>query len=230
MNLKEIDLFLKHNSDEKARKFSASLIPGANLLGVKLPVLRKLAAEIAKGDWEEFFLYAPEEYTEYVMLKGFLLGHIKDIKTLLKYLKLYISKINNWAVCDSPLSSLKLIKKHQAEVWRFIQPYVKDKREYYARAAACLLMDFFVDEVYIDRTLLALREIKAEGYYRQMAVAWAVSVCYVKFPEKTESLLKNNDFDDFTHNKAISKIRDSFRVSKEDKERLKSLRRKRRSF
>lgn len=230
MNLKEIDLFLKQNSDEKARKFSASLIPGANLLGVKLPVLRKLAAEIAKGDWEEFFLYASEEYTEYVMLKGFLLGHIKDIKTLLKYLKLYIPKINNWAVCDSPLSSLKLIKKHQAEVWRFIQPYVKDKREYYARAAACLLMDFFVDEVYIDRTLLALREIKAEGYYRQMAVAWAVSVCYVKFPEKTESLLKNNDFDDFTHNKAISKIRDSFRVSKEDKERLKSLRRKRRSF
>lgn len=230
MNLKEIDLFLKQNSDEKARQFSASLIPGANLLGVKLPVLRKLAAEIAKGDWEEFFLYASEEYTEYVMLKGFLLGHIKDIKTLLKYLKLYIPKINNWAVCDSPLSSLKLIKKHQAEVWRFIQPYVKDKREYYARAAACLLMDFFVDEVYIDRTLLALREIKAEGYYRQMAVAWAVSVCYVKFPEKTESLLKNNDFDDFTHNKAISKIRDSFRVSKEDKERLKSLRRKRRSF
>ncbi|MGN0022447.1 MAG: DNA alkylation repair protein [Elusimicrobiaceae bacterium] len=230
MNLKETDLFLKQNSDEKARKFSASLIPGANLLGVKLPVLRKLAAEIAKGDWEEFFLYAPEEYTEYVMLKGFLLGHIKDIKTLLKYLKLYIPKINNWAVCDSPLSSLKLIKKHQAEVWRFIQPYVKDKREYYARAAACLLMDFFVDEVYIDRTLLALREIKAEEYYRQMAVAWAVSVCYVKFPEKTESLLKNNDFDDFTHNKAISKIRDSFRVSKEDKERLKSLRRKRRSF
>lgn len=226
MDLKEIESFLRDHSDEKARRFSASLIPGANLLGVKLPVLRKLAAEIYKGGWEEFFLSAPEEYTEYVMLKGFLLGHIKDIKILLKYLKLYIPKINNWAVCDSPLSSLKLIKKHQAEVWRFIQPYIKDKREYYARAAACLIMDFFVDEVYIDKALLALRRIKAEGYYRKMAVAWALSVCYVKFPEKTESLLADNDLDDFTHNKAISKIRDSFRVGKEAKERLKSLRRK----
>lgn len=219
-------MFLEQNSEAKMRDFSAPLIPGAKLLGVRTPVLRKLAAQIAKENWEEFFLSAPEEYSEYVMLKGFLLGHIKDVKTLFKYLNLYIPKISNWAECDGPISGLKLVKKHQAETWDFIRPYIKDKREYHARAAACMLMDFFTDEFYIDETLKALCEIKAEGYYRQMAVAWALSVCYVKFPEKTEALFKTDKLDVFTHNKAISKIRDSYRVSAAAKERLKSLRRK----
>ncbi len=227
MHIKEINAFLKENAEPKFRDFSASLIPceGGKLLGVRLPTLRKLSAKIAKGDWEDYFLNAPEVYIEHIMLKGFLLGHIKDIDVLLKYLKLYIPKINNWAVCDSPLCSLKLIRKHQEKVWAFLQNYIEDKREFYARAAACLLMCFFVDDKYIDGTLLALSKIKAEGYYRQMGVAWAISVCYVKFPAKTEEFLKKRTLDVFTHNKAISKIRESFRVNKADKERLQALKR-----
>lgn len=227
MNIKEIDDFLKENAEPEFRDFSASLIPagGGKLLGVRLPVLRKLSAKIAKGDWEDYFLHAPEVYTEHTMLKGFLLGYIKDIDVLLQYLKLYIPKINNWAVCDSPLSGLKLIRKHQEKVWSFLQDYIEDKREFYARAAACLLMCFFVDDKYIDETLLALSRMKAEGYYRQMGVAWAISVCYVKFPAKTEEFLKEKTLDVFTHNKAISKIRESFRVGKADKERLQALKR-----
>lgn len=227
MHIKEINAFLKENAEPKFRDFSASLIPceGGKLLGVRLPTLRKLSAKIAKGDWEDYFLNALEVYIEHIMLKGFLLGHIKDIDVLLKYLKLYIPKINNWAVCDSPLCSLKLIRKHQERVWVFLQDYIEDKREYYARAAACLLMCFFVDDKYIDGTLLALSKIKAEGYYRQMGVAWAISVCYVKFPAKTEEFLKKRTLDVFTHNKAISKIRESFRVNKADKERLQALKR-----
>ncbi|WP_428066059.1 DNA alkylation repair protein [Candidatus Proelusimicrobium volucris] len=227
MHIKEINAFLKENAEPEFRDFSASLIPceGGKLLGVRLPILRRLAAQIAKGDWEDYFLKAPEVYTEHIMLKGFLLGHIKDIDVLLKYLKLYIPKINNWAVCDSPLCSLKLIRKHQERVWVFLQDYIEDKREFYARAAACLLMCFFVDDKYIDGTLLALSKIKAEGYYRQMGVAWAISVCYVKFPAKTEEFLKKRTLDVFTHNKAISKIRESFRVNKADKDRLQALKR-----
>ena len=227
MHIKEINAFLKENAEPKFRDFSASLIPceGGKLLGVRLPILRRLAAQIAKGDWEDYFLKAPEVYTEHIMLKGFLLGHIKDIDVLLKYLKLYIPKINNWAVCDSPLCSLKLIRKHQERVWVFLQDYIEDKREYYARSAACLLMCFFVDDKYIDGTLLALSKIKAEGYYRQMGVAWAISVCYVKFPAKTEEFLKKRTLDVFTHNKAISKIRESFRVNKAEKDRLQALKR-----
>ena len=90
---------------------------------------------------------------------------------------------------------------------------------------------FIVKEGYMwDRVLEILGKVHHEGYYVKMAAAWAVSVCYVKFPEKTEVFLRKNLLDDFTHNKAIQKIRESYRVSKEDKERLKELRRERVSY
>lgn len=88
------------------------------------------------------------------------------------------------------------------------------------------LLDFFVQEAFIDRILNCFSDIHHEGYYVKMAVAWAVSVCYVKFPEKTEDFLLKNTLDDFTHNKAIQKIRESYRVSKEEKERLNQWKRK----
>ena len=226
MDINKINLLLKQNSDEKYRKFASALVPNAKMLGVRLPILRKIAKDISAQNWQEYFFNSPENYLERVMLKGFLLGYIKDISLLLKYLKLYIPKINNWSVCDSPLSSLKLIKKHQREVWEFLQPYLKDKREFYARAAACLLMFYFVDMNYIKDTLKALSKIKAKGYYSKMGVAWALSVCYVKFPKETEPYLTQNIFDIETHNKAIDKIRDSLRVNPQDKARLKTLKRK----
>lgn len=226
MEIKEINAFLKENSEAKFAQFSAPLIPGAKVLGVRLPVLRKFAAKLAKENWQDFFLNGPEEYTEHIMLKGFLLSHIKDIDLLLKYLKLYIPKIDNWAVCDSPLSSLKLIKKHRSLVWDFIRPYIKDEREFYARSAACLMMYFFIEREYIALVLKSLESIKAEGYYSRMGVAWALSMCYIKFPQETEALLKRNTLDIFTHNKTISKIKDSFRVSKADKLRLEGLKRR----
>ena len=93
------------------------------------------------------------------------------------------------------------------------------------------MLDFFINEEYIDQVLEILGKVRHEGgYYVKMAAAWAVSVCYVKFPEKTEVFLRKNLLDDFTHNKAIQKIRESYRVSKEEKERLKELRRERVSY
>ena len=226
MDINKINLLLKANAEETYCKFSSALVPNCRMLGVRLPILRKIAKDISAQDWQYYFLNSPEDYLEQVMLKGFLLGYIKDIGLLLKYLKLYIHKINNWSVCDSPLSSLKLIKKHQKEVWLFLQPYLKDNREFYGRSAACLLMDYFIDETYIKNTLEALSKIKAQGYYSKMGVAWALSVCYVKFPEETEFYFRENIFDIETHNKAIDKINDSLRVSRQAKDRLKTLKRK----
>ena len=99
-------------------------------------------------------------------------------------------------------------------------------QEYEIRFAVVCLLDFFIQEDFIDRILSFFSSIHHDGYYVKMAIAWAVSVCYVKFPEKTESFLLQNTLDDFTHNKAIQKIRESFRVSKEKKEKLKQWKRK----
>lgn len=85
---------------------------------------------------------------------------------------------------------------------------------------------FFYPLTYIEQVLDLLLQVHHEGYYVKMAVAWAISVCYVKFPKKTESVFEENLLDDFTHNKSIQKIRESYRVPKESKERLQKMRRK----
>ena len=87
------------------------------------------------------------------------------------------------------------------------------------------MMNHFVDEEHIEEILSICNEIRHEGYYAKMAVAWALQVCYVKFPKKTRQLLENNSMDDFTHNKAIQKIRESYQVSREEKEELGRLKR-----
>jgi 3-methyladenine DNA glycosylase AlkD len=111
-------------------------------------------------------------------------------------------------------------------MWNFIQPYLKSDQEFYVRFAVVVLLDFYIDEAYITRVLYALDKIKHSGYYVKMAVAWSVSVCYIKFPEITMVYLKNNSLDDFTYNKSLQKITESFRVDNEIKLVIKRMKRK----
>ena len=94
------------------------------------------------------------------------------------------------------------------------------KHEYEIRFALVSMLNHFVTEEYIDRLLDRLNHINSDAYYVQMAAAWAVSVCYIKFPEKTTLFLQTDTMDTFTHNKSIQKIRESYRVSKEEKDKL----------
>ena len=139
-----------------------------------------------------------------------------------------VPRIDNWAVCDTFCGDLKFAdrEENRRRVWEFLQSYLSDDREYFLRFGVVMIMDHYIDVSHIDSILKILAGIHHEGYYVKMAVAWALSMCYVAFPQKTEALIKNNRMDDFTHNKTIQKIRESYRVSKEDKERLKGLKRK----
>lgn len=89
-----------------------------------------------------------------------------------------------------------------------------------------MLLDFYINDEYIDKVLKLLDNVNHPGYYAKMAVAWAVSICYIKFPEKTMDYLKNNNLDDFTYNKSLQKICESLRVDKETKKIIKAMRRK----
>lgn len=119
----------------------------------------------------------------------------------------------------------KFMKKDMDLWFEYLMKYLDSTQEYELRFAIVSLLDYFVTENYIERVLRILGDVKHEAYYVKMAVAWAVSVCYVKFPELTWDLLAGNQLDDITHQKSIQKIRESFRVSKEEKERLNTLRR-----
>ncbi|GGH23680.1 DNA alkylation repair protein [Paenibacillus segetis] len=215
-------------AEEDYQKFSASLIPNINnVLGVRIPLLRNLAKQIVKGDWRTYLEHADQDYFEEVMLQGIVIGYIKaDIEEILQYVRDFVPKIDNWSVCDSFCVGLKFVKTNRARVWDFLQPYLMSGKEYEIRFGVVMLLDYYIDEEYIERVLQCLDRINHEGYYVKMAVAWAVSICYVKLPEPTMTFLKGNSLDDFTYNKALQKITESYRVDQETKTIIRSMKRK----
>lgn len=214
--------------DEKYRQFHSKLVPGTdNIVGVRLPRLRDLAKRLAKDDWRACILSTKDDYYEEIMLQGLLIGYAKtDIEEILRYIASFVPKINNWAVCDTFCNSLKITKKHMEQVWKFLQPYLTSHEEFEMRFGVVMLLTFYIEDKYIDRVLERLDRAKHEGYYVKMAVAWAISICFVKFPKKTMAYLRKNTLDDFTYNKALQKITESFRVDKETKVRIRSMKRK----
>lgn len=215
-------------ADEDYQKFSARLLPNIdNVIGVRLPLLRKLARKIAQGDWRRYMATAASEYFEEIMLQGMVIGYVKtDIEEILSYVADFIPKIDNWSVCDSFCTGLKFTNDYKERVWQFLQPYLISRQEYEIRFSVVMLLKFYIDDEYTDRVLELLDNIKHEGYYAKMAVAWAVSICFVKLPQPTMTYLKNNTLDDFTYNKALQKITESYQVDKETKDLIRSMKRK----
>lgn len=219
---------LFHHAEEEYRKFQSSLIPGEErLLGVRLPYLRELAKEIAKKDWREYLHTAENEYYEEILLQGLVIGYAKaNPDETLEYAARFIPKIANWAICDSFCSGLKMAKKYPQPVWEFIQPYLRSKEEFDLRFAIVMMLLYFIQDEFIDEVISNLDGVDHNGYYVKMSVAWAISVCYVKYPGKTLAYLKNNNLDDFTFNKSLQKILESYRVDPQAKEIIRSMKRK----
>lgn len=222
--------------DEKYRSFNSSLVPGdmAPMLGVRMPKLREIAKEIAREEGRKYIkaIVAMEKetttYHEEHLLHGMVIGYLKcGIDERAELLDEFVPVIDNWAVCDSSCMTYKFMKKDMDYWFKYLLKYLESNREYEIRFAVVSFLDYFISEEYIREILKILGSIKHEGYYVKMAVAWAVSVCYVKFPERTWELLEGNELDDFTHQKSIQKIRESFCVPKEEKDRLLTLRRSR---
>lgn len=214
-------------ADEEYQKFSSGLIPNAhNILGVRLPQLRSIAKDIAKHDWATYLDSAHDDYFEEVMLQGMVIGYIKaDIEEVLSRAEAFIPKINNWSVCDSFCITLKCAKKYPDQVWEFLQPYLQSDKEYDIRFAVVMLLNYYVDEAYIHAVLEKLDQIQHDGYYVKMAVAWAISICFIKYPEITMPYLQHNHLDKDTYNKALQKIVESNRISPEMKQTIRSMKR-----
>ena len=213
--------------DKKYQEFQKGLCPGVvNIIGVRIPELRKLAKELLKH-------YSPKEllenindnYYEELMLQGMVIGGAKeDINTILKYVKEFVPKIDNWAVCDTFCTSLKITKKYKKEMWKFIQEYLKSDKEFELRFAIVMILGYFIDEKYLEKDFKIFNNIKSDKYYVKMALAWAISICVIKYYDRSIKYLeKEAILDDFTYNKAIQKARESYRLSKEQKDFLNTL-------
>ncbi len=198
-----------------------------NIIGIRVPVLREYAKNLLKKySIETIFGNLDNEYYEEILLKGMLIGLSKlDLKTRLKYIQEFVPQIDNWAVCDITCAGLKFIKNNQEVMWEFIQKCLQSEKEFEIRFAVVIMLDFYINEKYIEKVLKEADRIKHEGYYVKMAVAWAISICYIKFPEITHKYLECNNLDDFTYNKAIQKIIESYRVNDKQKQILKGMKR-----
>ena len=215
-------------SEEKYKTFNDSLIPGGRQsFGVRMPHLRGMAKAICAGDWEGFLQICPSDHHEHRVLMGLVIaGAPCTVERRLALIRDFIPLIDNWAVCDSFCGALKEAAKYPDIYFALAQSWLDSREEYELRFAAVLLLCHFIDDGHIDRVLEIYEAMRHEGYYLKMAVAWGLSICYVHFPEKTLAVFRRGKLDDFIHNKAIQKCRESYRVTKEDKAMLQTLKRK----
>lgn len=214
-------------ADEKYQKFHSNLCPNTNnIIGVRVPILRAYAKELVKDGFEENFKKIENEYYEEIMLKGMMIGLQKmEINKKLEYIEKYIPLIDNWAICDTFVAGLKI--KEKEKFYNFITKYLDNKNsEFEIRFGLVALLDYFIDQTHLQEIFKFTEKIKKEKYYIEMAIAWLISICYIKFSKETLKYLKSNTLSDFVYNKSIQKIIESTRVSQEEKEKLRKMKRK----
>lgn len=216
-------LFKKANADylEFTKKITN---PGLiKMIGVKIPELRKIAKETAKTDFASYYSFYQGKYFEERMLLGMSIGY-SDIDIYDKYLEIYAKEITDWSLCDSVASSLKLIKKNNEHFYPLVLKLIETNQEFIIRFGLVILLFHYMNDDYIDEILKICLTIQSDAYYVKMAVSWVLCECFIKYPSKTDKYISSQYLSSFILNKTISKICDSFRVSKETKEMLKKRR------
>ena len=216
---------LESLADPAYKAFNESLLPGVETAyGIRLPQMRQVAKTLLRQDPAGFLEHFQPNCYEETQLRGLVIGGMKlPWEEKCPLVEDFLPRIDNWAVCDTFCGSLKPRSPQDVPLmWEFLKPLYASDEEYKARFAAVMQLSHFVDAAHLEEGLGLLGQVRHPGYYAKMAVAWALSVWFVKFPQETESLLAQRAFDPWVQNKAIQKVRESRRVSKEDKDRLLS--------
>lgn len=211
--------FLKSQQDLNYLEFHSKLVDTKdNIIGIRTPILKKIAKEISRGNYLEFILLNQKSIYECILIEGFILGDIGYQKNSFSLLSNFISKIDNWATCDLTVSHLKWAKKKKEEVFSFIKEHLESQNPWMKRFCLILLLNYYIEEDYLNFIFYSCDNYQIDHYYVKMAIAWLISICFVKYKEKTLEYLKRATISKWTYNKAIQKIRESTRVSKKDKD------------
>lgn len=215
--------YMKTLADEKYKKFSDGLVPGTEFsLGIRVPNLRKMAKEISKGNYKEFLECKKGEYREEVMLEGLVMSLIKcDYPQMLDMIKQYADKITSWETCD--IVSFKGLKKYLPQFWNDIEYFIYNENPWIVRYGFGCLLEFYLTDEYIDRVLSYVDSVNSDFYYVQMMQGWLLATAAAKCRDKTIAFLKKNNLNATTQNMALRKMRESYRISAEDKELAKKL-------
>ena len=214
------------NQDLCYRDFNSKLIPNIDknkIIGVRIPVLRKIAKNIKNFDYVDDFLdELPHKYQEENILHGFLLSlRYTNIDELLDKLDHFLVYVDNWTVTD--VISPKLFKKYPDKVYEYIRNWIKSDYEYVVRFGVVSLLQFYLDDNFKLEILELVKSIKSNYFYVKMAIAWFYSFALIKQYNDTIKLFENKELDKWIHNKSIQKAIESYRISDSEKEYLRSL-------
>ena len=203
--------------DNQTKAFNEKIITTKyEMLGIKIPVLRKIVNKLSYFELLNILEYE-NTYYEIVLLKALVLGKIKSINELEPYFYNYLDLIDNWALCDTLCSSLKIVKENKPYFLKIITNLINTKKEYYVRVGLVLLLNYYIVEDYLNIIFDLINKTESNYYYVNMARAWLLCECFIKYEKETLNYLKHNSLDTFTINKTISKIKDSTRVNKTTK-------------
>ena len=196
-----------------------------NCYGVRLPELRKIAKIIIKEKRYDFFLEKHDTFEE-LTIHAYAIGYLKeDVNICLKYLKDFIPLVDNWSVSDSVCQNMKFARTYPKEVFEFLKTMKDSDNEWEVRIVAVTMLSHFLNDEYIDEVIEILDKLKTNTYMSRMGVAWALATAMAKYEDKVLKYLERSSLDDWTFNKALCKMRESFRVSDKVKEKTRLLRR-----
>ncbi len=213
--------------DEKYKAFHSKLIPTIDpqtIIGVRTPELRKLAKQIEQEpETQEFLHTLPHRYYEENNLHDFLLERIKDYPTFLAELNAFLPYVDNWATCDGLRP--KCVKKHLPEFLQEIRGWMQSERTYTVRFGINMLMSFYLDDAFQEEYLSWVAQVQSEEYYVQMMQAWHFATALAKQWDSTILYLQNDQLGTWIHNKTIQKAIESRRISTQQKQLLRTLKR-----
>lgn len=216
---------LKSLQDLKYRDMQIRIIPTADpdsVIGVRTPELRAIAKEMLRsGEYAEFLKELPHQYFEENQLHAFIISGMKDADECMKELEIFLPYVDNWATCDQ--MSPKIFRKHKDELLAHIKEWIGSDETYTVRFGVGMLMEHFLDDDFDPQYPEMVAGIRSEEYYINMMIAWYFATALAKQYESVLPYIEDRRLDDWTHNKAIQKSVESYRVTDEHKQYLRSL-------
>lgn len=227
----DLTRILKEKGDPSHAEFSAKLVPGIrreNILGVRIPALKALAKEAVKSGEYIDFLNGEHYYLEEFILHGLILGTAKfGYDELIKRIETFLPEIDNWQVCDATVGALKTVKKFKEPFYDKCKEWLKSDKEYTVRFAVVVLLSYYLDGGFNIEIPEALAAMESDKFYVNMAVAWYFSFALIKRYDETIGIFESGAIKNvWVHNKSVQKSLESFRISSDKKNHLKTLKRK----
>ena len=213
--------------DEKYKELQAKIIPNISsnsIIGVRTPLLRDLSKKLVKDDYSLFLNDLPHKYFDENQLHAFTISLLKDYDECILYLNKFLPYVDNWATCDQ--MSPKVFKKNHFKLLDQIKVWIKSSKTYTIRFGIGMLMQHYLNDDFKLEYLEMVSSIKSDEYYVNMMIAWYFATALAKQYDSTIKIIEGKKLDVWTHNKTIQKAIESYRITVEQKEYLRSLKRK----